>query len=103
MATQRPAGSVSDAIKNNVKLRIALRLESTADSQDVIDDAAAAAIGSRQWGRGFYRVSATEVLPVQTALSTGVTPVEAAEVIAFLVSDEARAVTGALIPVVGRV
>jgi NAD(P)-dependent dehydrogenase (short-subunit alcohol dehydrogenase family) len=32
-----------------------------------------------------------------------VTPVEAAEVIAFLVSAEARAVTGALIPVVGRV
>ena len=72
MATQRPAGSVSDAIKNNVKLRLALRLESAADSQDVIDSPAAAGIGSRQWGRGFYRVSATEVLPVQTALSTGV-------------------------------
>jgi NAD(P)-dependent dehydrogenase (short-subunit alcohol dehydrogenase family) len=35
--------------------------------------------------------------------SRWVTPVEAAEVIAFLVSAEARAVTGALIPVVGRV
>ncbi|WP_405583884.1 FtsK/SpoIIIE domain-containing protein [Streptomyces sp. NBC_01190] len=74
MATQRPAGSVSDAIKNNVKLRIALRLESAGDSQDVIDDPAAAAIGSRQWGRAFYRLSAREVLPVQTALATGVTP-----------------------------
>ncbi|MFC0596865.1 FtsK/SpoIIIE domain-containing protein [Streptomyces palmae] len=74
MATQRPAGSVNDAIKNNVKLRIALRLESTGDSQDVIDDSAAAGIGSRQWGRAFYRLSAREVLPVQTALSTGVTP-----------------------------
>jgi DNA segregation ATPase FtsK/SpoIIIE, S-DNA-T family len=78
MATQRPSGSVSDAIKNNVKLRLALRLESAADSQDVIDSPAAASIGSRQWGRGFYRVSASEVLPVQTALSTGVAPAAAA-------------------------
>jgi S-DNA-T family DNA segregation ATPase FtsK/SpoIIIE len=74
MATQRPAGSVNDAIKNNVKLRIALRLESTGDSDDVIDSPAAAGIGSRQWGRAYYRLSAREVLPVQTALSTGVTP-----------------------------
>jgi len=77
MATQRPSGSVSDAIKNNVKLRLALRLESASDSKDVIDSPAAASIGSRQWGRGFYRLSATEVLPVQTALSTGVTPPDA--------------------------
>jgi S-DNA-T family DNA segregation ATPase FtsK/SpoIIIE len=78
MATQRPAGSVSDAIKNNVKLRIALRVESSGDSLDVIDSTAAFGIGSRQWGRAYYRVSAREVLPVQTALSTGITPREAA-------------------------
>jgi DNA segregation ATPase FtsK/SpoIIIE, S-DNA-T family len=70
MATQRPAGSVSDAIKNNVKLRIALRLESSGDSMDVLDNPAAASIGGRQRGRAYYRVSAREVLPVQTALST---------------------------------
>jgi len=39
----------------------------------------------------------------QADFSRWVTPAEAAEVIAFLVSDESRAVTGALIPVVGRV
>ena len=76
MATQRPSGSVNDAIKNNVKLRLALRLESAADSSDVIDSPVAASIGSRQWGRGFYRVSAGEVLAVQTALSTGITAVD---------------------------
>jgi NAD(P)-dependent dehydrogenase (short-subunit alcohol dehydrogenase family) len=38
----------------------------------------------------------------QADFTRWVTPVDAAEVIAFLVSDESRAVTGALIPVVGR-
>jgi S-DNA-T family DNA segregation ATPase FtsK/SpoIIIE len=68
IATQQPRGSVSDAIKNNVKLRIALRLLGTSDSVDVIDSPAAAHIGGRQWGRACYRLSARRVLPVQTAI-----------------------------------
>jgi S-DNA-T family DNA segregation ATPase FtsK/SpoIIIE len=72
LATQRPAGSVSESIKNNTKLRVALRLESASDSVDVIDAPVAAEIGGRQWGRAFHRLSAREVRPVQTALSTAV-------------------------------
>jgi DNA segregation ATPase FtsK/SpoIIIE, S-DNA-T family len=86
MATQRPAGSVSDAIKNNVKLRIGLRLESGSDSVDVIDSPVAAEIGGRQWGRAFHRVSARQVQAVQTALSTAVSvdgPAAAVTVSAF--------------------
>ena len=73
LATQRPGGSVNANIKNNVKMRIALRLESTGDSLDVLDSPAAAAIGGRQRGRALYRVSPQETLPFQTALSTSVT------------------------------
>jgi S-DNA-T family DNA segregation ATPase FtsK/SpoIIIE len=98
MATQRPAGSVSDAIKNNVRLRIALRLESAGDSADVIDNPAAAGIGGRQRGRAFYRVSAKEVLPVQTALSTGRTAAASAAapvtVTPFLFGAAARPADG---------
>ncbi|MFK0288711.1 FtsK/SpoIIIE domain-containing protein [Streptomyces sp. NPDC090499] len=75
LAAQRPAGSVSDAIKANIKLRIALRTESVEDSRDVIDSPAAFAIGQRQWGRAFRRVSGGEVEAVQTALASTVTPV----------------------------
>jgi NAD(P)-dependent dehydrogenase (short-subunit alcohol dehydrogenase family) len=38
----------------------------------------------------------------QADFSRWVAPADAAEVIAFLLCDQARAVTGALIPVVGR-
>jgi DNA segregation ATPase FtsK/SpoIIIE, S-DNA-T family len=76
LATQRPAGSVSEAIKANVKLRIALRTESPEDSTDVIDTPAAYQIGPTQWGRAFRRVGGGEVEAVQTALAGATTDLE---------------------------
>ncbi|HRE00166.1 MAG TPA: FtsK/SpoIIIE domain-containing protein, partial [Ilumatobacteraceae bacterium] len=42
LATQRPSGVVSDDISANTNLRIALRLQDRAESNDVVGDAAAA-------------------------------------------------------------
>jgi len=73
LATQRPSGAVSENIKANTNLRIALRVQDAGDSKDVIDVADAARIGRDQPGRALARLGPGEVVPVQTALSTGVT------------------------------
>ena len=72
LATQRPAGAVSQSIRANTNLRIALRVQDASDSQDVIDRPDAASIGRHQPGRALVRLGPGEVLPFQTALSTGV-------------------------------
>ncbi|MCT2150907.1 FtsK/SpoIIIE domain-containing protein [Dermabacter vaginalis] len=51
LATQRPAGIVSERLRANVSLRIALRLSDTADSLDVIGSKAAAHISLETPGR----------------------------------------------------
>lgn len=71
LATQRPAGVIRDNIRANTNLRIALRVQDTGDSMDVLNDRRAATIGRSQPGRGFLRLGATEVVPFQTALVTG--------------------------------
>ncbi len=53
LATQRPAGVVSDAIRANTDIRVALRVTDRADSTDVLGDPAAAAIGRDLPGRGW--------------------------------------------------
>ncbi|MCU1460972.1 MAG: putative FtsK/SpoIIIE family protein, partial [Acidimicrobiales bacterium] len=73
LATQRPTGSVSDAIRANTNVRIALRVQDVADSTDVVGTPGAAAIGRRQPGRALVRLGPGEVFPVQTALVTGAT------------------------------
>jgi S-DNA-T family DNA segregation ATPase FtsK/SpoIIIE len=55
LATQRPAGVVTPAIRANTDLRIALRIASDDDSRDVIDTPDAAHISRRTPGRAWVR------------------------------------------------
>ncbi len=74
LATQRPAGVVSADIKANVNLRIALRVRDRADSDDVIDSAAAAGISEQTPGRAFARSGSAPPQPFQTATLIGGRP-----------------------------
>ncbi len=71
LATQRPSGVISENIKANTNLRIALRMQDVADSVDVIGCSDAAAIGRSQPGRGLARFGPSDVVAFQTALVTG--------------------------------
>ncbi|MCO8277495.1 FtsK/SpoIIIE domain-containing protein [Actinoplanes sp. TRM 88003] len=76
LATQRPSGAVNDNIRTNTNLRIALRVQDQADSTDVLGVADAAQINRRLPGRAYVRLGPGEVVPIQTALVTCVTPAE---------------------------
>jgi len=67
LGTQRPAGVVSPEIRTNVNLRLCLRVNSTADSQDVIDAPDAARISRATPGRAFLRTGHGELVAFQTA------------------------------------
>ncbi|PZF55386.1 cell division protein FtsK [Curtobacterium sp. MCSS17_008] len=71
LATQRPAGVVSEDILANTNLRVALRVQSREDSTNVIGVPAAAGIGRQQTGRAFVKLGQDDITPVQTALVTG--------------------------------
>jgi DNA segregation ATPase FtsK/SpoIIIE, S-DNA-T family len=71
LATQRPAGVVSADIAANVNLRIALRVRDRADSEDVIESPAAAAISSNRPGRALARAGANALVSFQCARVTG--------------------------------
>ena len=74
LATQRAAGSVSEHIKANTALRIALRVQSAEDSNDVIGTPDAAALPRARPGRALLRFGPGDLVAAQTALSTGRTP-----------------------------
>ncbi len=71
LATQRPAGVIRDNVRANTNMRIALRVQDTADSSDVIGDGRAARLARSQPGRGYLRLGPTETVAFQTALVTG--------------------------------
>ncbi|MEP7113532.1 MAG: FtsK/SpoIIIE domain-containing protein [Ilumatobacteraceae bacterium] len=70
LATQRPSGVISDDIRANTNLRLALRLHDTADAIDVVGDRAPAAIPRGLAGRAVMRLGPDEVLTFQTARCT---------------------------------
>ncbi len=73
LATQRPAGVVSENILANTNLRVALRVQSRDDSASVIGVANAATIARDNPGRAFIKLGENDITPVQTALATGKT------------------------------
>jgi DNA segregation ATPase FtsK/SpoIIIE, S-DNA-T family len=71
LATQRPGGVVSDDIRANTNLRIALRLHDVADARDVVGDDAPATFPRRVPGRTVLRLGPGEHVVFQAARGSG--------------------------------
>jgi len=67
LATQRPSGVVDQKIRANTNLRLALRVQDTFDSQDVIGVPDAALIDRRRPGRAIMSIGGDRPVPLQTA------------------------------------
>jgi S-DNA-T family DNA segregation ATPase FtsK/SpoIIIE len=74
LATQRPAGVVSESIKANTNIRLALRVAAPQDSDDVVSAPDAAWIPRSRPGRAFLRTGHTEMRELQVAFSGAQTP-----------------------------
>lgn len=70
LATQRPAGVVSDDIRANTNLRVALRLQDVTDARDVVGDDGPASFPRGMPGRAMLRLGADEHVVFQAARST---------------------------------
>lgn len=78
LATQRPTGAVDANIAANTNLRVALRVQSTNDSVDVIGDAGAASISRDVPGRAIVRRGDSDLVNVQTSFVSGPVSADAA-------------------------
>ena len=100
LATQRPSGAVNENIRANTNLRVCLRVQTPQDSTDVIDSPAAARIPRNQPGRAQVRLGPSELIPVQTALVSGITAGPAAAAVStepFVVAGDGEHRNGAVL------
>lgn len=70
LATQRPAGVVSDQMRSNMKFRICLRVETPDDSKELLGTSDAAFLPNIG-GRGYVQSGNELMLPVQVAWAGG--------------------------------
>lgn len=74
LATQRPGGVVSAAVRTNCAIRCCLRVPDEADAVDVVGSPRPAYLDRRQAGRAFLRRGAADLVEVQVALVGGRQP-----------------------------
>ena len=74
LATQRPAGVVTDDIRANTNLRLALRVHDSADASDVIGDVTPAGFPSNMPGRAALRLGPDDLVVFQAATCSGPAP-----------------------------
>jgi DNA segregation ATPase FtsK/SpoIIIE, S-DNA-T family len=67
LATQRPGGVVSDDIRTNTDLRIALRVHDVSEAMDIVGDPVAAGLSRATPGRAVIRRANEPVVVVQAA------------------------------------
>jgi DNA segregation ATPase FtsK/SpoIIIE, S-DNA-T family len=89
LATQRPSGVVSESIRANTNLRIALRVQDRSESVDVVGSPEAAAIPRDRPGRAVARLGPGELVTFQAALATGPSAAGAQPVVAVRIEGPA--------------
>ncbi|WP_052397593.1 FtsK/SpoIIIE domain-containing protein [Streptomyces sp. NRRL F-5123] len=93
LATQRPAGSVTEGIRATTNLRIALRLGDAAESAAVVDAPDAAGIPRSSPGRAFVRTGVQELTEFQASVAVDlVSPMSPAAAITVRDLDTPRSV-----------
>ena len=70
LATQRPGSVVNADMRANINARIALRVQSSADSRDILDAPDAAEISASRPGSALMRFGSAPVQPLQVAAIT---------------------------------